>query len=527
MGILTLALILRLVMPVAVQTPDSALYLELADRMKMGHLDIERFGEAVKFLQPGYSAVIALGSFIIGDVRNTGIFISILCGVASVLVCYQLGKKMFGHQIGALFSIMIAISPLFISYSAKILTESIFTLLFLVIVYLTWEYYRAERSWWYLLFGVSIGALYLIRMVGLLCLAVPIGLSVIDFYRRSMSWRRLCATLTLLFVGFAIVAGPYIYFISRQYGHLVFTGMQDYYESVSTVMTDMKYDMFDSDVQETVQANKKAALYRLNNNRTDYEFYGHSTGDANYSSSSITTVIGKRLQNFISNIPYNIKFFTFIFATETLAILIIISAMVRGRVPWKQYVFLLAWIAVVMLVPLSGRSVYRYYFPVVPLLWLVTITSVMYVFRRINIRLVRNYFIGMALVFVILYGFIINVLVIHDYILNFGKVFYRYGPEAVGTEFRKAFGDGQKILSTNRVFVYYAGGLSYPVPYAPISDVVVFARNNGIGYLAINHKINDYAGVGLDSLTALYPEHLLELWQAKEGIIVYKIIGTR
>jgi len=95
---------------------------------------------------------------------NSLIFLIIpLIGTLSVFFTYLLGKKLFGERVGLYSAIFLALSPLHVIHSSKILTGVLSTFLGLLTFFIFWKGYEEKNNKFKVLFGLFFALAVLTR----------------------------------------------------------------------------------------------------------------------------------------------------------------------------------------------------------------------------------------------------------------------------------------------------------------------------------------------------------------------------
>ena len=153
---------------------------------------------------PGYPILIALGSFLTGDLFIAGKILTSLSTALLVLICYFIFKKLFTERI-ALVSI-IFLSIILIPYSFLAATD-IVGAVFASIPILILINKEEIKSRIYLNIGVTCGAAYLIRIDTIF---VPLGIIIsILFILFSNNWREKFIKTGFLLIGFILITSPW------------------------------------------------------------------------------------------------------------------------------------------------------------------------------------------------------------------------------------------------------------------------------------------------------------------------------
>lgn len=94
-------------------------------------------------------------------------FFVVFVGALSVCLVYILGKKMFNEKIALYSAIFFVLIPLHIIYSAKILTDVLFTFFVLLTFFSFWEGYENNKKKYKVLFGLFLAIALLSRYTAL------------------------------------------------------------------------------------------------------------------------------------------------------------------------------------------------------------------------------------------------------------------------------------------------------------------------------------------------------------------------
>ncbi len=157
---------------------------------------------------PGYPAALSVLYRFTDNSLLAARLLNVVAGSLTVVLVYLLGRKVFGRGIGLMAAGLLAVFPGQIFATSLILTEPVFTLLFVLI--LTIAVYtllgeREDRPRQAFLIGLLIGVAALVRGEGLLLAAI---IPVLIFVRHR-SWHATLARSSLLLLGAAIVVLPW------------------------------------------------------------------------------------------------------------------------------------------------------------------------------------------------------------------------------------------------------------------------------------------------------------------------------
>ncbi|MCL4486504.1 MAG: glycosyltransferase family 39 protein [Chloroflexi bacterium] len=156
----------------------------------------------------GYPVLIASLSSVLGDLTQAGAAVSLIAGILLTVPTYAVSRLLFGPRTAWIAVWLVALDALLVRYSIAVLSESLFTLLFMLMVWL-WVSGLLERDLaHYLALSLLVGlALTFVRPIGL---AVTVGSVLIIALRKSGRWKLAlasCLVAASVLVVYAVYAG--------------------------------------------------------------------------------------------------------------------------------------------------------------------------------------------------------------------------------------------------------------------------------------------------------------------------------
>jgi len=145
---------------------DEAVYLGLGKSIPTGKYYINAYDESSR--PPLFPFLVSL---ILPFGESAVRFMVVLFGAISIYATYLLSKRIFGKRVALLSSIFIATSHYFLFFSQKILTESLFFLLFAVSFYLFYLGFEKSKKY-FLLCGIFSSLCFLTRYPGILLILI-------------------------------------------------------------------------------------------------------------------------------------------------------------------------------------------------------------------------------------------------------------------------------------------------------------------------------------------------------------------
>lgn len=222
-GLALLSLLLRLVMLTQEQvlTPDGTFYVTVARQFATGYF---RSGLSA-YSTPLYPLLISAASFLCGDLELSGRLVSILAGGLLVLPVYSLIRMAYGRRVAMWGSVLVAVHPLLIYYSAQVLTESTYTLFFICGLLAGYQALAKRRTGSFVQAGLSFGLCYLLKpeaigfIILLLALTIACGLK-----SRAVAKKSLLANCCWLLGSFLLLALPYLLYVRHETGVWTISG---------------------------------------------------------------------------------------------------------------------------------------------------------------------------------------------------------------------------------------------------------------------------------------------------------------
>lgn len=157
-----------------------------------------------------YAILITGIGFIFNNRETAATIISVISGGLLVIPVFYIGKTLFGEITAWISVALVLFNPYMIQFSGWILTESLFTFLFITSISLTVVMLnKGWPSYLWTLPGLLGGLAYLSREVGILVLPMVIFLTV--FYKlivQKMGFRKTAQLLVFLIIGFLIIYFP-------------------------------------------------------------------------------------------------------------------------------------------------------------------------------------------------------------------------------------------------------------------------------------------------------------------------------
>ena len=221
--ILILALVLRwyyaLFLVGSIDT-EGIEYARIAENLLAGHgyVGIATPGKELMF-PPLFSLLIAAATLVTHQSEIAGRAISIIMGTLLVIPVYLIADRMYGRRNAQVAGVLVAAHPTLINMSASVYCESTYFTLIMSGVYFAVCCTTLSRRWCFAGCGATLGLAYLVRPEAA---AYPVLFILLMVWTarpadRERRWRVLKGLL-LLMGTFAVIAAPYIVWLSVQVG---------------------------------------------------------------------------------------------------------------------------------------------------------------------------------------------------------------------------------------------------------------------------------------------------------------------
>lgn len=191
---------------------DEAVYLGLAKNL------LEKKGYYINFDQetfrpPLFPVLISIFWLFFGISENTIRFFLVIVSILSIFLTYLFTKKIFGEEEGLWAALFLATSHMFLFYSLKILTESLFIFLSLLTV-LTYYLGFEKNKKFFLFSGILMGLSFLTRYPGLILPIFYLSYPIFSNKKKFLFEKNFIFGLIL----FAIILTPWLAFNQITFG---------------------------------------------------------------------------------------------------------------------------------------------------------------------------------------------------------------------------------------------------------------------------------------------------------------------
>lgn len=190
-GIFVFSLLVRLVFlrTVSLIESDGCLYARLAENIISGKGMVGMDGSQTVFIRPLYPLLIAVANKIIGNLELSGRVITIFFGSVTPVIVYLITKKLFGKTEGILAALLTAVSPVLISSSIQVMTETVYMSIIISGIFCLFLALKGKSKSLVFASGLVWGMAYLTRSEGfgflILCLLAILFINLLELPFKS------------------------------------------------------------------------------------------------------------------------------------------------------------------------------------------------------------------------------------------------------------------------------------------------------------------------------------------------------
>jgi len=462
---------------------DETAYVRMAENLAAGNGLFEITGVNSTHFSPLLPLLTAGVAFIVRNYVIAAYIVVVVFGCLMLLPAYLLGKELANEKIGLMTAALLAVSPIFVDYSSRIYTESVYIFFLLLAVVFGHHMLKGCRIPCGTLAGAALGMAYLANPSAVFYLVALVVLAVIVAFIRG-TWRRMAKALAVFLLFFLLYATPYVIFLHSELGTWTYSGKVPGNIYASTNNLRHGTLAWEKDLLSLTDDHQEVHSMRLEDERTPLSFILLSPKQA--------------MRNFVQQ--------SHIFYTEQLNLvlplwllpLLGLGLLARG---WsRRRAAAVGYLLVMMLPALLILAMYahtRFFMPFVPfvLIWVAEgwqrfeiwgDETVLFSFPEKS----KNRWKRWA-------PAVVGVMVIAPLLLFSAATVksqsYPVGYRDAGEWIKQEVGDGKRIMSREFSAAYYAGGTAVPLPYADLAPMDDYAQAKQVDYLVISkQEINDW-----------------------------------
>ena len=203
---------------------EGAEYARLAMNLRDGVGYVGMLGGEQVLFPPLYPTLIALFSLFVGDPETAGRLVSLVAGLALVFAIHRITREIFGNSVALIGAILAALHPLLVGLSVTVYSESLSAALISLGLYATIRMIRQPSFGRSTVVGLLFGVAYLARPEGLVFAMIAAAFVAIAAIRQRQPAQIAVRHIVTLLLATAIMASPYVTFLSVGSGTLLFEG---------------------------------------------------------------------------------------------------------------------------------------------------------------------------------------------------------------------------------------------------------------------------------------------------------------
>ena len=462
---------------------DSINYIKLAEAIQQGRWYIHIREDYMTTFPPFYSMLISLFEKIFNDFEIAGMFISITAGSLVIGPIIFLAKRFYGIGTAYLTIIFLILNPIYILYSSAILTESLFTFLFISsICVMSMAISKINLLMW-LAVGIISGAATQTKDVGIIIIAVSFFYLIFHLANEKYALQKFIFSATMLIGGFLSVYMP-IEILSHLDKENYLNMQQNKVNILRQLSLPDQRDLTSRDI-----IRRELSYDGKNYKKIDY-----------YNNKNINWqwLIKKMLINTIESIKYISLTFFYIFS-----IFVFIGFLAKKsdnreydhglfdsqkKFSSFQYRLFLTFCRSSFT---GAQRPERYLVPIIPTLMLFCVIGIRWCKKKIN-KLVSKKT-GLLTIISLIISFLMANVIALNYIANHRLLDEEANISIKGLAMIGIFNDKvnepKKIMSKNVFLAYYANALPILTPYGEYGEIIKFAKSKKVDFFFLEKSL--------------------------------------
>lgn len=483
-GTATLYLLLQVPRPYFV---DSAVYAELARAIQQDQWHVHyRNGQMMSFA-PFYSMLISLLERVVHNFESAGMIVSIIAGSLATIPAILLAKRFYGLGVAFLALIFFMFNPFYVLYSSAILTEALFTFLFLTAIYVVYLAISEKSLIMWFSAGVIGGAAWLTRDVGIIIPVAALFWLIICLLKKQYFFKKFVVFGAALTIGLLIAYLPIktlIYFDKQNTPNL--------YPPLS-----ITHQLITPDLRDITQ---RELYYReLADNGKEYKHIVWLKTDIKLAGLIKNWQwVFKKI--FINIIEIGKTFFSTSLLFFSFFIIIGVFASKDKASPWlrQNRLFILSFIFLYILFYASAgaytgaRSSERYFVPLIPILMIWCTIGIQWIRKKISQTITK----GGDFIIIILVASLVAANILSTYLIVTKYIAWNADKTSLaGLAMISAFENkNQKqnkmiIMSRDTLLAYYANMLPLLTPYGEYDEIIKFAKLKKVDFFFLEKSL--------------------------------------
>ena len=391
---------------------------------------------------------------------------------------YLLGAELASRRVGLMAAALMAVTPLFVDYSSRVYSESVYIFFMLMGIVFGYRMLRDRSTLAALLAGAAVGLAYLTNPSGIYYAVALAGLAVAaGLVRRA--WRPMLRVLAAFLLVFMVCAAPYVLFLHGQLGKWTYDGKMNggnIYSSLHNISANT-FD-WDKNLLSLNAGDTQLKVQTLPEDDLLSFFVHHPVSAAKVFVRQSDAFYARELAKVIP-----------LWLLPLLGLGLFASGWSRRRALNVGYLLLMMGPVVVILAMYAHD---RFFMPFLPLvmIWVAegwsrlagwgqeTVSQVFAPPWREPLRRWAPWLIGAAV--------LLPLLVFSAY--NTLRQSYPVGYRDAGEYIRQAAGGGKRVMSREYSAAFYANGTAVLLPYAAYDRTTDYARKEHVDFLVIGSR---------------------------------------
>lgn len=516
---------LEFIPPNSVLNGDGIYYTILGEKFISGDFA----GGISAYWSPLYSVLTGIAEFTGANREFAGRIVSLIAGAFVTVPSFLLVRDFYGRRAATIASLLLIFDPSLIRASGWVMTESLYTLVFVGFILTGWKAVENDSNKLFFVTGLLIGISYLIKpeavAYAILVPLVYLGLSIL---RGRINLRKICTCSVTSLVGFLIFFLPYFVFVHAKTG--IWTISQK-------VTVNLPAADFDGELLKILSGERKTMKDKVWG-----DDYGTVTGQQparvsaeprSSDSPGLLSGLAVLAKKAGSQLVWQIR--RYLPATLPIPLLLVAIAGFFSKVWTRERFFRDAYLASFVLATLAGYAIsaveLRYLFPLIPIAaaWIGVGVVDLSEWAISSFRAIRN---GKDRFRPIYFQITLTVLLIASFTPLYAAYMKADTIDNVPYEEKEAglwlkdHSDtpNPTVMSANITVAFYAHAEHLYLPDETLPTIVAYAKERNTNYLVISQRrIKDISSDlnGLDTVAELkevyrdqrYPDHQIAIYK--------------
>lgn len=226
MAIIVLAaLVVRVV--IAAQRPmiqlDETAYVRMAENFASGKGLLDIFGLTTTHFSPLLPLLIAGVAAVVQNYVTAAYIVVTVFGSLLLIPTYLLGRDLYGQRVGLMAAALMAVTSLFVDYSSRVYSESVYIFFLLTALVYGLRLIRERRVLPGLITGSSLGLAYLANPSAVFYVVALAALAVAAAIAHG-NLRQMARALVVFLLFFTVIAAPYVIYLHGELGVWTYSG---------------------------------------------------------------------------------------------------------------------------------------------------------------------------------------------------------------------------------------------------------------------------------------------------------------